>query len=79
MMLLFLSIFIIIIYYLAQNQNPCNCIAHGEENHLNCRTCGMEIEIDYNYCPSCKTQIKKACIKCGKMIDVSWRRCPYCD
>lgn len=76
-MLIIAGLFILLIYVIMNSPNSCGC---GPTNmNLKCMKCGFQLEEDYNYCPSCREQLKKKCENCGKMIDVLWRNCPYCE
>lgn len=43
-----------------------------------CGTCGYELDIDFLFCPGCKTKLKNACHNCKKDIRSGWEVCPYC-
>ena len=43
-----------------------------------CSGCQLEISSNWLYCPSCKKQLLKPCVKCGNNLDVSWELCPFC-
>ncbi len=43
-----------------------------------CDTCGYELDMDFLFCPGCKTKLKNSCISCEKEIRKSWEVCPYC-
>lgn len=43
-----------------------------------CYNCKCVIELDYNFCPSCKIELKKDCFNCKKQIKPNWNICPYC-
>jgi predicted amidophosphoribosyltransferase len=43
-----------------------------------CSECQLEISSNWLYCPSCKKQLRKPCVKCGNNLDVSWELCPFC-
>ena len=43
-----------------------------------CWTCGYELDIDFVFCPWCKTKLKNSCTSCEKEIRKWWEVCPYC-
>lgn len=43
-----------------------------------CSDCQQEINSTWLYCPNCKKQLQKPCVKCGNILDISWDLCPYC-
>lgn len=47
------------------------------EKHV-CPHCSYDIQLDYKFCPNCRTCLKKECSACGKEINPKWTICPYC-
>jgi len=43
-----------------------------------CPGCGQRVRSDYLYCPTCHTQLKRACSVCSHPIHMNWSLCPYC-
>lgn len=48
----------------------------GDEG--SCPSCRRLIEKDFQYCPSCQTQVKDQCAKCERLLSFSWVVCPTC-
>jgi len=48
----------------------------GDEG--SCPSCRRLTDKDFQYCPSCQTQLKDACAKCKHLLSFSWVACPYC-
>ncbi len=48
----------------------------GDEG--SCPSCRRLIEKDFQYCPSCQTQVKDQCTKCERLLSFSWVACPSC-
>lgn len=48
----------------------------GDEG--SCPSCRRLIEKDFQYCPSCQTQVKDQCSKCERLLSFSWVACPTC-
>lgn len=48
----------------------------GDEG--SCPSCRRLIDKDFQYCPSCQTQIKDQCDKCERLLSFSWVACPFC-
>ncbi|HEY8491905.1 MAG TPA: zinc ribbon domain-containing protein, partial [Dehalococcoidia bacterium] len=36
------------------------------------------VQDDFIVCPSCRTQLKEACVNCGRPLNYVWVACPYC-
>ncbi len=43
-----------------------------------CPGCGLQIQDEWQVCPSCHTHLRKACVECGRMMELQWQVCPYC-
>jgi RNA polymerase subunit RPABC4/transcription elongation factor Spt4 len=48
----------------------------GDEG--SCPSCRRLTEKDFQYCPSCETQLKDKCVKCERLLSYSWVACPTC-
>lgn len=48
----------------------------GDEG--SCPSCRRLVDKDFQYCPSCKTQLKDQCPKCERLLSFSWVACPSC-
>jgi RNA polymerase subunit RPABC4/transcription elongation factor Spt4 len=48
----------------------------GDEG--SCPSCRRLVEKDFQYCPSCQTQLKDQCAKCERLLSFSWVACPTC-
>jgi RNA polymerase subunit RPABC4/transcription elongation factor Spt4 len=48
----------------------------GDEG--SCPSCRRLTDKEYQYCPSCQTQLKDQCAKCARLLSFSWVGCPYC-
>ena len=48
----------------------------GDEG--SCPSCRRLVDKDFQYCPSCKTQLKDECPKCERLLSFSWMACPNC-
>lgn len=48
----------------------------GDEG--SCPSCRRLTNKDYQYCPSCQTQLKDQCVSCQRLLSFSWVACPYC-
>ena len=48
----------------------------GDEG--SCPSCRRLTEKDFQYCPSCQTQLKDQCAKCERLLSYSWVACPSC-
>ncbi len=48
----------------------------GDEG--SCPSCRKLIEKEFQYCPSCQTQVKDKCAKCERLLSFSWVACPTC-
>jgi hypothetical protein len=45
---------------------------------LHCFSCESPILPAFNFCPTCKTELKVDCKGCDKHIYKNWKLCPYC-
>jgi hypothetical protein len=43
-----------------------------------CPGCGQRVRVEYLFCPSCHTKLKRACPACNQPIHLRWALCPYC-
>jgi RNA polymerase subunit RPABC4/transcription elongation factor Spt4 len=48
----------------------------GDEG--SCPSCRRLTDKEFQYCPSCQTQLKDQCAKCERLLSFSWVACPYC-
>lgn len=48
----------------------------GDEG--SCPSCRRLVEKDFQFCPSCQTQLKDKCAKCERLLSFSWVACPTC-
>jgi len=48
----------------------------GDEG--SCPSCRKLVEKDFQFCPSCQTQLKDQCAKCQRLLSFSWMACPSC-
>ncbi len=48
----------------------------GDEG--SCPSCRRLVEKDFQFCPSCQTQLKDQCAKCERLLSFSWVACPTC-
>lgn len=48
----------------------------GDEG--SCPSCRRLVEKDFQFCPSCQTQLKDPCPKCSRLLSFSWVACPTC-
>ena len=48
----------------------------GDEG--SCLSCRRLVDKDFQYCPSCQTQLKDQCVKCERLLSFSWMACPTC-
>jgi RNA polymerase subunit RPABC4/transcription elongation factor Spt4 len=48
----------------------------GDEG--SCPSCRRLVEKDFQFCPSCQTQLKDPCTKCERLLSFSWAACPSC-
>ena len=48
----------------------------GDEG--SCLSCRRLVDKDFQYCPSCQTQLKDQCAKCERLLSFSWVACPTC-
>lgn len=45
---------------------------------LHCFSCESPILPSFNFCPTCKEELKTECSGCDKMVYRNWKLCPYC-
>ena len=45
---------------------------------LHCFCCESPILPSFNFCPTCKEELKVECSACDKMVYKNWKVCPYC-
>lgn len=43
-----------------------------------CPHCGTKLGSEFNYCPTCKADLKEPCSSCGKELKINWKYCPAC-
>lgn len=43
-----------------------------------CPGCGRPLDMQFTFCPFCKTTLKRVCRSCGKPLEDAWANCPYC-
>lgn len=48
----------------------------GDEG--SCPSCRRLVDKDFQFCPSCQTQLKDQCTKCERLLSFSWVACPSC-
>ncbi len=48
----------------------------GDEG--SCPSCRRLVDKDFQFCPSCQTQLKDQCAKCERLLSFSWVACPSC-
>ena len=48
----------------------------GDEG--SCPSCRRLVDKDFQFCPSCQTQLKDHCAKCERLLSFSWVACPSC-
>jgi len=48
----------------------------GDEG--SCPSCRRLVDKDFQFCPSCQTQLKDPCAKCERLLSFSWVACPSC-
>ena len=48
----------------------------GDEG--SCPSCRRLVDKDFQFCPSCQTQLKDQCAKCERLLSFSWVACPTC-
>lgn len=59
----------------AVSTTPQNIIQKSEDK---CSSCSQPVRIEFNFCPSCGTILKKSCSKCYKVVETNWKFCPFC-
>jgi len=45
---------------------------------LVCYACKKPVDVDFIFCPYCKTHLKESCAKCQQEVRTEWKICPYC-
>ena len=48
------------------------------EPMLSSCSCGARIRSTFAYCPSCGTQLRRACPNCRYRVEPGWKSCAYC-
>jgi len=48
----------------------------GDEG--SCPSCRRLVDKDFQFCPSCQTQLRDQCAKCERLLSFSWVACPSC-
>jgi len=48
----------------------------GDEG--SCPSCRRLVDKDFQFCPSCQTQLKDQCAKCERLLSFAWVACPSC-
>jgi RNA polymerase subunit RPABC4/transcription elongation factor Spt4 len=48
----------------------------GDEG--SCPSCRRLVDKDFQFCPSCQTQLRDQCTKCERLLSFSWVACPSC-
>lgn len=48
----------------------------GDEG--SCPSCRRLTDKEFQFCPSCQTQLKDKCASCERLLSFSWVACPYC-
>lgn len=48
----------------------------GDEG--SCPSCRRLTDKEFQFCPSCQTQLKDKCARCERLLSFSWVACPYC-
>ncbi|HEV2178503.1 MAG TPA: zinc ribbon domain-containing protein [Terriglobia bacterium] len=49
-----------------------------EPVQFNCPQCGAAVSARFNFCPSCKHNLRPACPQCGREVHAEDRYCPQC-
>jgi Double zinc ribbon/Phospholipase_D-nuclease N-terminal len=49
-----------------------------EPVQFNCPQCGTAVSARFNFCPSCKYNLRPACPQCGREVHAEDRYCPQC-
>jgi RNA polymerase subunit RPABC4/transcription elongation factor Spt4 len=44
----------------------------------NCPQCGGTVSARFNFCPSCKYNLRPACPQCKREVNASDKYCPHC-
>jgi RNA polymerase subunit RPABC4/transcription elongation factor Spt4 len=48
----------------------------GDEG--SCPSCRRLVDKDFQFCPSCQTQLRDQCAKCERLLSFAWVACPSC-
>jgi len=48
------------------------------EPMLSSCSCGARVRSTFAYCPSCGTQLRRACPSCRYRVEPGWKSCAYC-
>lgn len=43
-----------------------------------CPSCHKPVDKDFLICPSCMKKLRKPCIECERALKLNWSVCPYC-
>jgi RNA polymerase subunit RPABC4/transcription elongation factor Spt4 len=43
-----------------------------------CPQCGNTVQIGFNFCPNCSSQLSPSCTKCHRVVGPTDIYCPYC-
>lgn len=48
------------------------------EQAPSCHKCGRPVNVDWQFCPFCESELRQPCPECGQLLDPAWKRCPRC-
>ena len=48
------------------------------EQAKNCQKCGRSVEVVWQFCPYCETELRHPCSQCNHLLEPEWKRCPHC-
>ena len=48
------------------------------EQAKSCQKCGRPVELGWQYCPYCETELRHPCAQCNHLLEPEWKRCPHC-
>jgi len=48
------------------------------EQAKNCQKCGRSVEVVWQFCPYCETELRHPCSQCSHLLEPEWKRCPHC-
>ncbi len=48
------------------------------EQAKNCQKCGRSVEVAWQFCPYCETELRHPCSQCSHLLEPEWKRCPHC-